>query len=118
MWDLATDPKYFSVCKGILRSADSILLVYAIDKRDSFQRQQEVWIPRVMEIVLPQNIHLVGNDCNLVTGEPRPAGSVTYQEGQDLATQHGFMFSEGSSQDPISIRANLVTIARTCLDNR
>jgi hypothetical protein len=43
-------------------------------------------------------VHLIGNKCDLVKEEPRPADWVTHEQGQALADKYNFLFEEASAR--------------------
>jgi hypothetical protein len=52
-------------------------------------------------------VHLVGNKCDLVKEEPRPADWVTHEEGHALADKYNFLFGEASARENIKVEDNL-----------
>jgi hypothetical protein len=52
-------------------------------------------------------VHLIGNKCDLVKKEPRPADWVTHEEGQALADKYNFLFEETSARYNTKVRDSL-----------
>jgi small GTP-binding protein len=63
-WDTAGQEKYAPMMRSYLRDSELVVLVFAIDQKDSFNTL-DVWISRIKEVVLDAPIILVGNKIDV-----------------------------------------------------
>ena len=91
--DTAGQERYRSIALSSIRNALGIVLVYAINKKETFETLNQ-WIEQINNADKSKPIILVGNKCDL--SESR---EVTYEEGEKYASEHGFHFYECSAKN-------------------
>ena len=119
-WDTAGEERYFSVSKNFIRNADALIFLYAIDNRESFEQLDTFWIPKAFGVLDINNtkVYLLGNKCDLVGKEDRPAHFVSYQEGKDYAEARGYFFEEVSALKNLKLDECAVSLALAVLNAR
>ena len=93
IYDTAGQEKFRSIAVNTVRSAVGIILVYAIDKKDSFEAL-DGWLKDINDSDKEKPIVIVGNKCDL----PEEKRTVTYEEGKKYADDHGCHFYECSAK--------------------
>ncbi|KAM3129904.1 hypothetical protein pb186bvf_018013 [Paramecium bursaria] len=98
IWDTAGQVSFRSITRSYYRGSAAILLVYSIDKRQSFD-DVPVWLEELKLTLNPnQIVILVGNKSDL-----EDKREVTYEEGQTFAQNHGLHFYELSAKNHKSV---------------
>ena len=92
--DTAGQERYKSIAISAVRNALGIMLVYAINQRDSFEAL-DAWLEQIKESDKEKPIIIIGNKCDL----PAEKRTVTYKEGEEYAKKHGYNFYECSAKN-------------------
>ena len=92
MFDCAGQERYRAINLSLLKKADSIVLVYDITKRRSFELCKNEFIPKIKENC-KNNIKgiLIGNKTDLERDR-----KISFQEGKKLALSNNYFFFETS----------------------
>jgi small GTP-binding protein len=99
IWDTIGQEKYRSISKLFLTEAKIVILVYCIDKKDTFENL-DFWYNLYKEELGDEAIlGIAGNKADLLMEQVVP-----YQEGEKFANERGAIFAE------ISAKENKVTI--------
>ena len=99
IWDTIGQEKYRSISKLFLTEAKIVILVYCIDKKDTFENL-DFWYNLYKEELGDEAIlGIAGNKADLFMEQV-----VSYQEGEKFANERGAIFAE------ISAKENKVTI--------
>ena len=99
IWDTIGQEKYRSISKLFLTEAKIVILVYCIDKKDTFENL-DFWYNLYKEELGDEAIlGIAGNKADLLMEQV-----VSYQEGEKFANERGAIFAE------ISAKENKVTI--------
>ena len=99
IWDTIGQEKYRSISKLFLTEAKIVILVYCIDKKDTFENL-DFWYNLYKEELGDEAIlGIAGNKADLLLEQVIP-----YQEGEKFANERGAIFAE------ISAKENKVTI--------
>ena len=99
IWDTIGQEKYRSISKLFLTEAKIVILVYCIDKKDTFENL-DFWYNLYKEELGDEAIlGIAGNKADLLLEQVVP-----YQEGEKFANERGAIFAE------ISAKENKVTI--------
>ena len=99
IWDTIGQEKYRSISKLFLTEAKIVILVYCIDKKDTFTNL-DFWYNLYKEELGDEAIlGIAGNKADLLLEQVVP-----YQEGEKFANERGAIFAE------ISAKENKVTI--------
>ena len=93
IFDTAGQERYNSISSQTLKVADGYILVFAVDKRSSFEKI-DLWIKSIEENVniKKKALILVGNKCDLEKRE------VTKDEGEKFAQEHHMNYYETSAK--------------------
>jgi small GTP-binding protein len=103
VWDTAGQERYHSITKSVVRKAQGIVLVYAINDRQSYERVSG-WLRDIFDFCGDESVKivLVGNKCDL--GAPADARrEVPASEGQEFAARHELPFFETSAIANINV---------------
>ena len=94
IWDTAGQERFKSMSVGVIKTVDGLVLVYSINKKESF-KNLDSWINQLNNLVdlSVKPVIIVGNKCDLASER-----DVTYEEGKEYAQQHGFNFYETSAK--------------------
>ena len=99
IWNTIGQEKYRSISKLFLTEAKIVILVYCIDKKDTFENL-DFWYNLYKEELGDEAIlGIAGNKADLLLEQVVP-----YQEGEKFANERGAIFAE------ISAKENKVTI--------
>ena len=99
IWDTIGQEKYRSISKLFLTEAKIVILVYCIDKKDTFENL-DFWYNLYKEELGDEAIlGIAGNKADLLLEQVVP-----YEEGEKFANERGAIFAE------ISAKENKVTI--------
>jgi small GTP-binding protein len=104
IFDTAGQEHFRGITKGYLRKGDGILVVYCVDRQDSFA-EIPAWfslIDKTRDSSVP--ITLIGNKCDL------PA-VVSEDEGRRTANEHGVPFLLTSAKDGTNIENAFMELA-------
>ncbi len=107
IWDTCGQEIYRSLITNFYRSSSMAIIVYAINKRDSF-KDLSLWIKELKLNNSPDTkIILVGNKLDLQDNR-----QITYEEGQKFAEDYGFVdFFETSAKTGENIKKMFIKIA-------
>ena len=99
IWDTAGQEKFRSLNKFFYKDAAICILVYAINKKESFENIKKIWYNDLRENA-DENIiiALVGNKCDLYEEE-----NVKETEGRKYAEEIGAIFKLTSAQNNTGI---------------
>jgi len=98
VWDTAGQERFKTITQTYFKSAQGVVLAYAVNDRDSFKNLED-WINQVRKFTTPDvSIVLVGNKSDM------PDRAVSYDEGKALADQNNFHFFETSTKDDTNIK--------------
>lgn len=91
--DTAGQERYKSIAVSSVRNALGIMLVYAINQRESFLAL-EGWLDQINNADKEKPLVILGNKCDL----PENERTVTYEEGKQFAEKYGYHFYECSAK--------------------
>lgn len=98
VWDTAGQERFKTITQTYFKSAQGVVLAYAVNDRDSFKNLDD-WITQVRKFTTPDvSIVLVGNKSDM------PDRAVSYDEGKALADANSFHFFETSTKDDMNIK--------------
>ena len=100
IYDTAGQERFRAICKNYFKSADGILLLYAIDDLDTFKAIKE-WIQSIEEYVDLEEIGLivVGNKCDV----PEDKKQVNNLMKEELEKEIKCKILEASAKDNINV---------------
>ena len=111
IWDTAGQEQYHSVGKNYYRNAVGVLLVYSIDKHNSFE-MLEKWYEDVRQYANPHaQMLLVGNKIDLDEQK-----TVTDEEASRFAEDHNIEYVETSAKTGFGINELFFKMAQTIVD--
>ena len=94
IWDTIGQEKYRSISKLFLTEAKIVILVYCIDKKDTFENL-DFWYNLYKEELGDEAIlGIAGNKADLLMEQV-----VSYQEGEKFANERGAIFAEISAKE-------------------
>ena len=95
LWDTAGQEKFKSLIPGYIKDSQTIVIVYDITNRESFESIEKKWMADARELRTEGEamVVLAGNKADL--GEQ--ARQVTEEEGLEFAKEKGVMFFEISA---------------------
>ena len=97
--DTAGQERYNSISENYYKQADCCLLVYDITSRDSFNRIENYFVPKIKENCNKNlKVVLLGNKIDL-----KDRRKVKDIEGRDLALENGYIFMESSCADNYNV---------------
>ena len=97
--DTAGQERYNSISENYYKQADCCLLVYDITSRDSFNRIENYFVPKIKENCNKNlKVVLLGNKTDL-----KDRRKVKDIEGRDLALENGYIFMESSCADNYNV---------------
>jgi len=122
LWDTAGQEKFRNITRSFYSNAKGILLVYSINKRESFE-QVGYWMGQIKELA-PKDvcIILLGNKSDIdnipIENEMGiPPRCVSFEEGQQLADKYETKFYETSAKEDININESLYEMSKTIVKN-
>ena len=94
IWDTTGQEKYRSITKLFIKGAQIVILVYAIDKLETF-KNLNIWHEYINEQLSDSNyiLAVVGNKKDLILSEEVPE-----EEGKKYADEKGAFFKEVSAK--------------------
>ena len=95
IWDTAGQERFKSMSVQVIKNSDAVILVYAIDDKNSFIDLDQ-WLSKINETtdLSKKPIIIVGNKAD-VENEKR---EVTFEEGKNYADSKGYKFYETSAK--------------------
>ncbi|CAD8127175.1 unnamed protein product [Paramecium sonneborni] len=109
IWDTAGQEKYQTLTQNFYKGAMGILLVFAVNNRDSL-KDIDKWMNQIKQHASENIIKiLIGNKIDL---QDR---SITTEEAQQLATKYGIQYFETSAKDGINVNEAFLQIAKLIL---
>jgi small GTP-binding protein len=116
--DTAGSEKYRSLAQNFFRLASSIVLMYDVTDRYSFDQIKDYWFPEVMkhfsydeEKMETLTVMLIGNKTDLIEKKNQKR-QVPYSTAFDFADEKGILFVETSAlSGPNSVRTAFDTLA-------
>ncbi|KAM3142557.1 hypothetical protein pb186bvf_005459 [Paramecium bursaria] len=111
IWDTAGQERFKTITQTYYKGAQGIILVYAINDRDSFNNISN-WIKQIKNHAC-ENVQMIiiGNKCDL------DGRQVTTEEGLTLAKEYKVEFFEASAKDGLNINQSFQTIAKKVKDS-
>ncbi|XP_039778288.1 ras-related protein Rab-2-A-like [Panicum virgatum] len=106
-WDTAGQGAFRSITRSYYRGAAAAVLVYDITRRETFNHVAS-WLEDAKQLASPHlTMVLVGNKCDLSNRR-----SVSYEEGERFAREHGMIFMEASAKTAQNVEEAFTTAAR------
>ena len=112
-YDTAGEERYRSISLNLIKTADAIVLMYAINNQKSFENIPG-WIESIREVKgndFP--IILIGNKCDLE--EER---KIQKEEGEKIAENYGFHFYETSNKDGTNVDEVVMDLVTKVIENK
>ena len=96
IWDTAGQERFKSMSVQVIKNSDAVILVYAIDDRNSFNALDQ-WLNKLNDTIdiSKKPIMIIGNKSD-VEKEKR---EVTFEEGKKFAEDRGYHFYETSAKN-------------------
>ena len=100
IWDTAGQERFKSMSVQVIKNSDAVILVYAIDNRNSFNALDQ-WLNKLNDTIdiSKKPIMIIGNKSD-IENEKRV---VTYEEGKKYADEKGYHFYETSAKNNVNI---------------
>ena len=100
IWDTAGQERFKSMSVQVIKNSDAVILVYAIDERNSFIALDQ-WLSKLNDTIdiSKKPIIIIGNKSD-IENEKRV---VTYEEGKKYAEDKGYHFYETSAKNNVNI---------------
>ena len=113
IWDTAGQERYRSMAKLFYQDAKIIIFVYDFTSRSSFDYLINFWIPEVQITINVKNVifGLVANKCDLYE-----IGSVSDEEGMDLADKINAVFQKTSAKLGLGVNTLFQNLGRVYLE--
>ena len=113
IWDTAGQERYRSMAKLFYQDAKIIIFVYDFTSRSSFEYLINFWIPEVQITINVKNVifGLVANKCDLYE-----IGSVSDEEGLDLADKINAVFQKTSAKLGLGVNTLFQNLGRVYLE--
>ena len=101
IWDTAGQERFKSMSVQVIKNSDAVILVYAIDDRNTFNALDQ-WLNKLNDTIdiSKKPIIILGNKSD-VESDKR---AVTYEEGKKYADEKGYHFYETSAKNNINIK--------------
>ena len=114
LWDTAGNENFSSIAKAYYMSSSLIVLVYAINNRNSFENIQK-WVNDVINNTNENpKFLLIGNKCDLEKDQRQ----VTTEEAQEYAEDNDMKFIEVSAKEGTNINDDMFnSIIQDLLDD-
>ena len=108
IWDTCGQERYRSLIVNLYRGSAFSILVYAINKKQSFD-DLEIWLKQVRTHASPDcKIYLIGNKCDLENQR-----EVKYEDGENFSKNNLFEgFMETSAKTGINTKELFMKIAK------
>ncbi len=108
IWDTAGQERYGSLTQTYFRGSHGVLLCYAINNRESFEKI-EYWLEQVKKFANNKNIcmALIGTKSDL--SDERAVG---FDEGKQMAESLGIKFFETSAKKRLNLDEMFLALAR------
>ncbi len=108
IWDTAGQEKYNALTQTYFRGSHGVLLCYAINNRESFEKI-EYWLEQVRKYANNKNIcmALIGTKSDLSYER-----AVGFDEGKKLAESLGIKFFETSAKNRLNLDEMFLALAR------
>ncbi|XP_039822696.1 ras-related protein Rab-2-A-like [Panicum virgatum] len=107
VWDTAGQEAFRSITRSYYRGAAAAVLVYDITRRETFNHVAS-WLEDAKQLVSPHlTMVLVGSKCDLSNRR-----SVSYEEGERFAMEHGMIFLEASAKTAQNVEEAFTAAAR------
>ena len=113
IWDTAGQEKYRSLSRIFFQGAKMAILVYAINRKESFENLKNIWLKEIREHA-DRNvvIGVAGNKSDLYENE-----EVSEQEAREFAKSIGAVFGLTSAQSNSGIKELFEDIGKKYLDS-
>ena len=109
--DTAGQEKYRSIAFNLIKSAEGIILMYDITKKETFNAIPE-WVKNIRDHKGKDfPIVLIANKCDL-----KEEREVEAEEGQKEAEKNGFLFYEMSCKDGINVQESILKLVSVILE--
>ena len=101
IWDTAGQERFKSMSVQVIKNSDAVILVYAIDDRDTFNALDQ-WLNKLNDTVdiSKKPIIILGNKSDVESDKRE----VTYEEGKKYADEKGYHFYETSAKNNVNIK--------------
>lgn len=112
MWDTAGQERFHSLTRSFWRRAAGIIIVFAVDSRDSFTHIATHWLPEVETVMKEEGCSfalLIGNKCDL----PDEERVVTADEARRFAREHDLGYVETSALTSENVERAFYKFAHT-----
>lgn len=111
IWDTAGQSMYDAFRMSYYRGTHGIIIVYDVTDRDSFDGIKK-WIDECNRNNGASIRLLVGNKC-----DDKNRRKVHYNEGKNLADEHGYIFTETSAKYSTNITDTFINMTKILLNN-
>ena len=107
IWDTAGQERFRSMSSQVIKNSDAVILVYAIDNKNSFLAIEQ-WLNKINDLtdLTKKPIIIVGNKSDLDDS----LREVEYEEGKKYAYDKGYKFFETSSKTGVGIKESFEEI--------
>ena len=112
-YDTAGEERYRSISLNLIKTADAIVLMYAINDEESFENIPG-WVESVREVKgndFP--IILIGNKCDLEEERKKKK-----EKGEKIAEKYGFHFYETSNKDGTNVDEVVMDLVTKVVENK
>ena len=95
IWDTAGQERFRSMSVQVIKASDAVVLVYAINDKNSFL-SLDVWLSKINDVIdlTKKPIIIVGNKSDV----DQNLREVQYEEGKKYAESKGYKFFETSAK--------------------
>lgn len=118
IWDTAGQERFRTLTSSYYRSAQGIMLVYDVTRRETFTNLSDVWAKEVELYSTNQDCVkiLVGNKVDKDSGSEMTEREVTREEGVALAKEYGCLFLECSAKTRANVEKCFEELALKILE--